>query len=220
MKYEDHPLYQDADAAKSATQWLIDGGHTTFQLFQFGTEEVHAKRMLDLVNPPINGSVLSLGCGVGGMERLWQTARPDLTFELVNLCQSQLEMCVCDGSLVLADANEYRSEKLHDVVVVAYMLGHADAVSVMNSAFQNAAIGATILVADVFGTPPEFDEQMLYGAPSLDAILGFAKTNGLTAEVISDGLVASEFIESIVPAGMLGLATPLVVVLRNCHAGR
>lgn len=172
MRAAEHPLYRDDAAVGRGTLEHVQAGRTIFQMFQFGASEAeHAARMLELVDPPAGGSVLSLGCGVGGMERYWQLRRPDLSFELVNISAAQLDLCACEGERVLADAEGYVSPRgPFDVVVLAYMLGHVDARATLHSAMANLKPEGLLLVADCFDSEPEFDWQMHYDSPKLDAV--------------------------------------------------
>lgn len=208
-------MYRDEATLRGGTAWHLAQGHTIFQLFQFGDERAHALRMLDLVRPGRGASVLSLGCGVGGLERLWQLARPDLFFELVNLAAPQLDVCLCEGRRVVADAETYRSGRMHEVVLCAYMLGHVDPLRTLGSALANLAPGGVLLLADVFDSSPEFDAALCYTSPRLADVLAFASSNGLQLEVIREGLTAPPHVAGAVPEAVLRSTVPAVVVLRR-----
>jgi hypothetical protein len=72
-----------------------------FQFFQMPrNERDHSQWLLSVVDPQNRArSVLSLGCGVAGMESYWKIQRPELEFELVNISQPQLD--TFDSSLKL-----------------------------------------------------------------------------------------------------------------------
>lgn len=199
MRAAEHPLYRDDAQIGRATMEHLAAGRTIFQMFQFGcTEFQHARRMLDIANPPHDARVLSLGCGVGGMERLWQLARPDLTFELVNISAAQLDLCACEGERVLADAQGYVSPRApFDLVVLACMLGHVDATLTMRSAWANVRPGGRLLVADCFDSTPEFDACMFYSSPRrLDVS---TDVDALWVDTYRSGLRPTNFIAETLP---------------------
>lgn len=163
-----HPLYDDDTLVHHVTQRHLDQGRTIFQLWLAGpTEREHATTMLDLVRPPHRARVLSLGCGVGGMERWWHTIRPDMTFTLQNISQAQLDLCLCPGERVLGDAQAYaldRHAMKHDLTVLAYMLGHVDVETTLRHAI--AATCGTIFVLDVMEVDDAFKRLLCYDPPS------------------------------------------------------
>jgi 2-polyprenyl-3-methyl-5-hydroxy-6-metoxy-1,4-benzoquinol methylase len=134
-------------------------------------EGVHARWVLDRVAPKHNARVLSLGCGVAGMEAHWQCERPDMRFTLVNVSQAQLDMCLCDGELVRDSAETFNAHgQQWDVIVLAYMLGHVWPGWTLDHAMGMLAEGGTVLVLDVFDQPHAFTQALHYRAPSSDAL--------------------------------------------------
>ena len=164
-----HPLYSDDQFLGMVTKTLLDSGHSVFQLFQYPENEYeHSVMLLRLADPCYRAHrILSLGCGVGGMEAHWLTHRPELRFELVNISQEQLDMCVCEGRKIKADAETYRSDQApFDMVVLSYMLGHVVPKPALESALANLAEHGTLLIYDVFDGTPRFDRELLYKTPS------------------------------------------------------
>ena len=163
-----HPLYGDEALVDRVTRQHLDQGRTIFQLWLAGpTEREHSVTMLDIVRPPHRARILSLGCGVGGMERWWHTIRPDMTFTLQNVSRAQLDLCLCPGHRLLGDAQGYTlpaGVPKHDVTVLAYMLGHVDAQRTLEHAI--AATCGTILVLDVMDVSDAFKRLLHYDPPS------------------------------------------------------
>lgn len=163
-----HPLYDDDTLVHRVTQHHIEAGRTIFQLWLSApTEREHASNMLELVRPPHRARVLSLGCGVGGMEAYWHEQRPDLTFTLQNVSRAQLDLCLCDGVRVLGDAQAYRlapGELQHDATVLAYVLGHVDPEATLRHAI--AATSGCVLVIDVADVTDAFKRLLHYDPPS------------------------------------------------------
>lgn len=215
MRASEHPLYRDDAAVRAVTLEHVAAGRTIFQMFQFGASEAeHAEQMLEIVAPlPEGGSVLSLGCGVGGMERLWQLRRPDLSFELVNVSPAQLDLCACEGERVLADAEGYVSPRgPFDCVVLACMLGHVDVQATLASALRNAKAGGVLLVADCFNSSASFDSEMHYRSPSLPVVQAFGLQNAAWVETIDAGLRPHPWIKQTLPE-IERATTPAVVVM-------
>lgn len=162
-----HPLYSDPELVARVTREHLDAGRSVFQIFQLGADEhAHSLRVLELLKLPDRARVLSLGCGVGGMERYWHETRPDLEFELVNNSQVQLDLCVCPGRRVLGDANTYTAAQPADCVVLAYVLGHCDVPLALAAAAANARKGGVVAVLDVFNGSASFDSNFCYGSPT------------------------------------------------------
>jgi SAM-dependent methyltransferase len=170
----DHPLYADESKVAAVTDWLLSKGHSILQLFLLyqGNERMHSLSVLGRVNVPQGARVLSLGCGVGGMERYWQYARADVRFTLVNASRSQLQRCLCPGKLIHGDMRDptlLAELGLYDVVVMAYSLHHADSVpSMITMAHAYLKPGSTLLVLNVVEGSPAFEDAVQYKA--LDSI--------------------------------------------------
>lgn len=216
MKFQAHPLYKHPAQVKNVTQGFVDRGHTVFQLFQFGGgERTHSLQVLALANLRSDASVLSLGCGVAGMEAHWQSVRPDLSFELVNLSQEQLDLSLCSGRKVCADAEGYLSQTGDfDCVIVAYMLGHVDALKTLRSALANLRSGGKLIVLDVFDTSSVFNETLAYSAPSLAEVERFAVDHNMRIRVSLQGgfSPAPEVVQMVAPQ-VLMQATPAMFIL-------
>jgi SAM-dependent methyltransferase len=215
-----HPMYGSDAKTRELTAWHLDQGHTVLQLFQFGGGEAqHSMQLLQLVNAPQGARVLSLGSGVGGMERFWQDARPDLSFELVNIAQPQLDLCLCEGEHVQADAEGYVSANgKFDVVVIAYLLGHVDAKETLKSATENLAPGGKLVVYDVFDSSTAFDDLFCYVSPTLRDVEAFAVANDLRFQVsLQGGFSPTPYVRDLVPPSVLAQTVPALFVLRRHH---
>lgn len=212
-----HPLYSSETLVRDLTQWHLVQEHSVFQLFQIGdSEQEHAETLLQLVAPPRGARVLSLGSGVGGMERFWQLARPDLRFTLVNQSQAQLSLSLCEGTHICQDAAEFQSDETFDVVIVAYVLGHVDAAALLARAEKALAKTGLLLVYDVFEGSPKFDETLLYDSPSRSQVEAFAVAVDLRFEfVLTRGFKAPEHVRAVVPRGVLEEVQPALFLLRK-----
>jgi hypothetical protein len=220
MDLSQHPLYRDESAVRQITEWHLSQGRSVFQLFQFpGGELEHSLRLLALIDPPHVARVLSLGSGVGGMERYWQVARPDLSFELVNVAQPQLDLCRCEGAHVLADADGYISSSgRFDVVLLAYMLGHVDVAATLDSALANLKSGGALVVFDVFDSTQEFDAAFCYESPALAEVERFSVEHGLRSQLIERDLESCSYVRDEVPAALLRQTQPALFILRGSNA--
>jgi len=166
-----HPLYGDDRTVAAVTDWLLSKGHSILQLFLLApNEREHSLMVLERVNAPHGASVLSLGCGVGGMERYWQYARPDLRFTLVNASQAQLTRCLCTRPrrLVHGDMQDptlLASLGMFDVVLMGYSLHHADSVpSMLTMAQAYLKPRGSLLVLDVVEGSQRFNDAVSYEA--------------------------------------------------------
>jgi SAM-dependent methyltransferase len=215
MDFEHHPLYRDAAQVRAGTEWHLAQGHTVFQLFQFeGGEAEHSRCVLELACLPRNATVLSLGSGVAGMEAHWLAGRPDLTFELVNYSPEQLALSLCPGRRVVADAQGYVSEHgPFDCVVVAYMLGHVDALATLQSALRNVKPGGRLVVLDVFDSTPEFDAALTYTSPTRADVRAIESVCGLGLRAAMTGFKPTDYVRRELPATLLEQTTPALFVL-------
>lgn len=177
----DHPLYGDDKLVGIVTDWLLDQGRTILQLFLLGgepapgyprptsAEATHSRAVLARVNAPEGGRVLSLGCGVGGMEAHWHHARTDLRFTLVNASRAQLDRCLCPGDLIYGDMRDHHTTHplwgTQDIVVMAYSLHHVEDVPRMvRLARRCLKPGGTLLVIDVVDGTKRFSDAVKYEA--------------------------------------------------------
>ena len=163
---EDHPAYGDEVLVARVTDDLLAQGRTVYQMFLLDPDErLHAQAVLAHVFVPIDGRVLSLGCGVGGMERYWVDAMPNIEVTLVNQSMAQLARCVCPGARVLADMRDGPSlpGSGYDVVVLGYSLHHVDDVPAMLAvAYSMLRPGGTLLVLDVCDGSPAYEQAVQY----------------------------------------------------------
>jgi SAM-dependent methyltransferase len=196
----DHPLYQNDDAVRNVSEWLLDRGYTVLQLFQMPhNEQEHSEWMLKQVGQCGN-RILSLGSGVAGMEAYWKKLRPELEFELVNISQSQLDLSLCDGRKICADAEGYISDAgPFDIVILSYVLGHVDIDATLESAGGNVAPKGKLLIYDVFNGSDRFNEEMHYDTPCLSDIVNFSRVYGGYPLRILTSIPLGEFCVKYVP---------------------
>ena len=190
MKAVTHPLYSCEEFVKQITGVLLENQCSVLQLFQVpGGEQKHSEWLLEMADPGHKARrVLSLGCGVAAMEGFWKAARPELIFELVNISQAQLDLALCEGRKVRADAEDYRSDQAHfDIVVLAYVLGHVDVAKTLESALVNLARMGKLLIYDVFEGSRRFDKELHYDSPSFGEIEEFMAKHDLRMRAAMQG---------------------------------
>lgn len=166
-----HPLYDDESLVAQASRAHLDAGRSVFQIFQLAANErEHSRRVLRELWLPTGAEVLSLGCGVGGMEKHWHDMRPDLHFTLVNKSQAQLDLCVCPGERICDDLVHYLRTphwRFH-CVVFGYVLGHlrpTDARRVLQHTRCNR-----VVVLDVIGPSKWFTKVLHYRPLNYDLL--------------------------------------------------
>jgi hypothetical protein len=198
----EHPLYNNEELVKQATEWHLKEGRTVFQLWMTDPDErVHSLRVKRLVGIPHESLIASLGCGVGGMEAYWKQDDPTLKFLLVNQSQVQLELCKCPGVGLHCKAEDFKYLVPTTCVVAAYMLGHVkDKHELLTKAQKSSRI---VVVLDVFDTTPEFKNTLWYDAPTTELMreLGFKQI------VPEDGWWLTDFVqdEPVIAASTPGL---------------
>jgi SAM-dependent methyltransferase len=165
--------YSDDVLVGAVTDSLLKQGHTVFQMFMLDPDErTHSLMVLERIFMPIDGRVLSLGCGVGGMERYWVEAMPNIEVTLVNHAMPQLARRVCPGRLVLADMRDIDCEATvpvgsFDVVVMAYSLHHCEkTLEMIDTARSMLRPGGTLLVLDVVDGSDAYHAAVDYRTPA------------------------------------------------------
>lgn len=123
---------QNIEAIEAATETLREQGIHVLNSFLLGDDEpAHARRLLQLMDPPRGAVVLDAGCGTGALAALMGEERPDLTWKLLNVSEGQLYR----APVVIAGTP---TQKLHasfdaiplpeasvDVVMFAFSLCHS-----------------------------------------------------------------------------------------------
>lgn len=221
MKLSDHPLYGNPAMVKEFTKARMKEGSTVFQMFQFaGGERTHSITLLGMLDLPLGAKVLSLGAGVGGMEKHWHNERKDLQFELVNVSPEQLELTVCPGLRVLADAEGYVSPwRPFDCVLLMYVLGFVGVRETLKSAYANLKPGGVMVISDAFDSTPGFDRVFSYKSPDSLDLLDFIADSDLTCRQFFRLESASSFVMSRMEPELLKLTLPELFILeRSIHA--
>jgi SAM-dependent methyltransferase len=173
-----HSLYSDEAQVGQVTKALLEAGRKVFQLWLLDTDEAeHSRLVLKALQLPMLADVLSLGCGVGGMEYHWHHYRPDLKFDLLNASKAQLALCVCPGRRILGPAEGYDPECSPDVTLIAYALGHMEAREVLEDALEYTV--GPVVVLDAFDGTPAFNTAFEYNSPKNDLMreLGFTQVH-------------------------------------------
>lgn len=80
------------EAINHATDLSLAQGIRVLQTgYLAGDQRAHVLRLLELMNPVPGAHIVDAGCGIGEVARLMREQRPDLTFDLVNISQHQLD---------------------------------------------------------------------------------------------------------------------------------
>lgn len=177
-----HPLYQNDPELARVTDQLLSIGMSVFQIYQRPpTEAEHSLWLLGVTDPERKARrVLSLGCGVAGMEWYWHRCRGNLRFEFVNISQEQLDRIRCKGRTVRANAETYHSDRPpFDLVVLCYLLGHVNVELTLLSALGNLAPWGRMLVYDIFEGTRNFKETLHYDTPRFEQLEIFGTANSL-----------------------------------------
>jgi ubiquinone/menaquinone biosynthesis C-methylase UbiE len=198
---QEHPLYSNEALVKQVTDTHLSQGHTVLQMFQLaGGEKSHSRQLLDLIGIKQHAHILSLGCGIAGMEHYWKTARPDLNFDLLNLTETQLNVSSCVGKKIVGDAETYVSNHKVDIVLLAYMLGHVNPIITLSNALNSLEPNGEIIIYDVFDGTETFDRELFYTTPKLQEIEAVAVNNNMRLRVSLQGrFPLSEFASKEVP---------------------
>lgn len=136
---------------EAATDKLLSEGVTVFNGAMLASNESdHARRLLDLINPPEGALIVDAGCGVGAVAALMSEVRDDLQFVLVNNNQHQLDLCPKQFRAVLADFNCIPlSDGVADVVMFNYAISHStDWSRTMREARRVLKAGGSLFIFD------------------------------------------------------------------------
>lgn len=216
---KDHPLYGSEPLVADLTDSMLAFGSTIFQIYQMPIDEPdHAAWLLRLADPEMKCErVLSLGCGVGGLEAYWNLFRPKMRFELVNTSKAQLKRCFCRGRKICADATSYVSKQpKFDMVILCYLLGHVQIEKTLESALENLAPWGTMLIYDVFEGSQNFDLTLFYNTPYFHQIERFGLSNNLRfRHVVERGIPLGKYFKEHAPWAALESSPGLFVFQRD-----
>jgi hypothetical protein len=109
------------------------------------------------------------------MEFYWKQERRDLQFTMVNSSQVQIDMCLLGPGGICMDAQDYvlpPEAEPFDITIMAYMLGHVDAVHTIKRAMNATKPGGTVVVLDVFDGTEEFHNTIAYESPKSSDLAG------------------------------------------------
>lgn len=180
-------VYDNDALVAEMTESIIGLGHSIFQIHKLSdTDEEHVARLLERYDFPAGATVIDLGCGIGEVARLMSEQRPDLDFVLVNISQSQLDLCP-DFRRVCADFQDVPLDEEFDAVMINYALGHGDLDRVFAEAYRLARSGGKVVIYDITATDPAKLEGLLnYRAHSVDDVKCAAKGFDVRAELLTD----------------------------------
>lgn len=142
-------IYENDVVVGRLTREAVSAGHRIFQIFQRGDESGHVRFLLERFNP--SGVVLDIGCGIGEVARLMKAERPDLDFILLNISQSQLDMCP-DYRKICANAEDIPlPDSSVDCVMACYVMGHLNKDKALQEMRRVLKPGGVLFIADVTG---------------------------------------------------------------------
>lgn len=184
-------MQYDIPAVDTATDRLLERGIRVLNSFLLAEDEpAHARRLLELMNPPHGAVVLDAGCGVGELARLMHAERPDLAFKLLNVSQHQLDLCPEGMERIRApfEATGLPGASV-DVVLFAFSLSHAgDWGAVLREAHRVLRPGGVVFIFDMAragqGSNTLLRELLGASAYRPAEILDVARRSGL--ELVSD----------------------------------
>lgn len=206
-----HPLYDDEDLVREVSHFHMREGRSVFQLWLVHpSEKWHSRAILDALQIPRFTNILSLACGVGGMERHWAYVRRDLRFDLLNQSKAQLDLCDCPGRLIHESIEGYYPNHTpSQYTMIAYALGHVDARKTLEHMITHTE--GPVVALDVFDASPEFDRAFAYNTPTTAMMrdLGFTKVEIKPwKEGLADPWIINPFIEKAGLASLVQQTTP------------
>lgn len=172
-------IYENDVLVSQLTKSIMAMGHSIFQIHKLAdTDETHIAKLLERYDFPIGATVLDLGCGIGVVARTMKRQRPDLDFVLVNISQSQLDLCP-DFRKVCADFQDVPLDEQFDAVMINYALGHGELDRVLLEAHRLTKSGGKVVIYDITGP---VHESMGYTAHAIDDV----KTAAINAGLVID----------------------------------
>lgn len=119
------PYGDDAEVGRMTAE-IVGRGHSILQIHKLAdNDHEHVDKLLALMEPAQNAVILDAGCGVGRVAGLMAECRADLDFILLNVSQSQLDLCPSQFRRVRADFHATGLPDANvDGVMFNYSLGH------------------------------------------------------------------------------------------------
>lgn len=139
------------DQINEGTAALVAAGHRVFQIHRFAEGDMaHLTRLERWAEIPLSARVLDMGSGTGEMAKVFAELRPDLSFTLVNLSQTQLDYSPiwmrghCCSFCKVPEQNES-----FDAVMFCFSIGHENASEAISEAYRLLKKGGVLFIYDM-----------------------------------------------------------------------
>lgn len=176
-------FYSDDRKVAETTAAIIAAGDRIFEVYRLGRDDQsHVRELLRFMTPLSEARILDAGCGVGAVSDLMLAERPDLSFVLLNISPSQLNLC--SGRRVAADFDALPfANSSFDVVMFNYALGHADLDKAIGEASRALSGNGVLFIYDVIGDDPNCLSELEYRCHPIKAVFDAARRNGFHREM-------------------------------------
>lgn len=184
--------YYTEKIVKKFTDEVMTKGHLVLQIYKMAdNDRHHAEILLNIINPPLNASLLDAGCGVGAISEYMSDIRPDLDFTLLNISPYQLSLCRDHFKKICADFHHVPfPDNSFDVVMLNYSMGHARLSDLFAECHRLLNPNGILFIYDVEGEEcEELTKQLNYTAHTIQALL--AATRGFKPEIVGRPVYAT-----------------------------
>jgi ubiquinone/menaquinone biosynthesis C-methylase UbiE len=175
-------FYEDDEAVGDMTRRLVSSGHRIFQIYKLAeSDKEHVSALLNYLDPPANDRVLDAGCGVGEVSALMQAVRPDLTFVLLNISQSQLALCPAHLERIHGSIDDVPGIKnaTFDAAMICYALGHGELQRTLDEMARVLRPGGVLMIYDMTAyNPNRLLSKLRYQLHRPRAVLSAADKSG------------------------------------------
>tara|TARA_R100001377_G_scaffold31964_1_gene17443 strand:- start:150 stop:791 length:642 start_codon:yes stop_codon:yes gene_type:complete len=178
----------DLDQLSEITDDFVSRGVRVFQIHRFaGSEFHHVKRLERWAEIPHGARVADLGCGVGEVSRIFKEIRPDLSFCLVNISETQL--LHADHTMqqyACSFLNVPEPDESFDAVLFCFSIGHEDHAVAMSEARRLLRPGGILFIYDMVRS---------FGDNEIMADVNYAVLPKKYMESVSEGFCLDYYME-------------------------
>lgn len=176
----------DEETLTNATKKAQELGLKVFNIFQLDeNEDVHCKKLIDLMALEGRGYALDVGSGIGHFSGILASVHPGLSVYALNDNAYQLSQTPATCSRIHSDMHSVEApDRFFDIVVCSYTMGFSRMPEFLREMRRVLADDGAFWIYDMAGKSPIMKGVLHYNVYTIEEFKVLAEEAGLKLEVV------------------------------------